>query len=84
MTDNSEFLPLAIPQKGTAVLLVDSQSLSFSLCGNHLVVASRAAREGKVFIMVHDLQPLQRRNQRMPDLTIPRVSARVLVLQSLA
>ncbi|KAL9032987.1 MAG: hypothetical protein Q9214_007724 [Letrouitia sp. 1 TL-2023] len=64
-------LPSAISQKSKANLQVDSQSLSFSLCGNHLVVASRAAREGKVFIMVHDLQPLQRQDERMPDLIIP-------------
>ena len=84
MTDTFEMLPLAIPGKAKADLQVDGQSLSFSLCGNHLVVAYRAAREGKVFIMVHDLQPLQRRDQQMPELAIPTVSARTLVLQSLA
>lgn len=83
MIDNFEILPLATPEKAKADLQVDSQSLSFSFCGNHLVVAYRARCEGKVFVMVHDLQPLQRQDQRMPDITIQKVSARTLVLQSL-
>ena len=81
MTGDLETLPA---HKGTANLQVDSQSLSFSLCGNYLVVASRAASEGKLFIMVHNLQPLQQQNHQMPALLIPTVSARTLVLQSLA
>ena len=77
-------LPLAFPEKAKVDLQVDSQSLSFSLCGRHLVVAYRAACQGKVFIMVHDLQPLQRRAQQMLELKIPTVSARTLVLKALA
>ncbi len=80
MTGNIEILPLSFSQGGRANLEVDSQCLSFSPSGNHLVVASRVAREGRVFIMVHDLQPQQRRDERMPALSIPSVSARILVL----
>ncbi len=77
ITGNLELLPHSFPQGGREV---HSQSLSFSLCGNHLVVASRAAREGKVFIVVHDLQLPQRQYQWMPALPIPTVSARTLKL----
>ena len=82
MTDNFEMLTRAISPTETIDLQVDSQSLSFSPCGNHLVIASRAARNGKVVTMVYDLQPLQGRGKRMPDLR-SSVSTRTRVLQLL-
>ena len=80
MTGDLVLLPPALPPRATAGLQIHSQSLSFCHCGNHLVVASRAAGEGKVFIMVHDLHPLQPRDQRMCDL-VSTVSAETLVPQ---
>ena len=81
-TGSFEFLPPATPPRDTAGLQIDHQSLSFCLCGNHLVVTSQVTGKGKVFTIVHDLQPLQRQDQRMPYLKSSTVSARTLLPQS--
>ena len=77
--DTSEILPPASPLEGKTDLLVDSQRLSFSGSGNHLVVASRAAQLGKVFLTIHDLQPLDRKDRQLPDIPIPGVCAATLL-----
>ena len=74
MTGIFEFLPTGTPSRDMAGSQIDSQSLSFCLCGNHLVIASRVAGKGKVITVVHDLQPLQRQDHRMLDLRTSTVS----------
>jgi hypothetical protein len=68
-----EPLPTAGPLNDQAPLQVDSQRMSFSLDGNHLVVATREARNGIVYTGVHALRPLSRLNRQMHDLRIPTV-----------
>ena len=70
----SELLPAAGPDD-QASFQVDSQCMSFSICGNHLVVATRETREGVVYVGVHDLLPLQPYNQQMRNLRIPTVGS---------
>ena len=69
---NPENLPTAVPSD-QASLQVDSQCMSFSICGDHLVIATREKREGWVFVGVHDLPPLPPHSQRMRDFRIPTV-----------
>lgn len=73
-TRNFTPLPSAVPERDEE-FLIDSQCMSFSVCGNHLVVATREKREGNVYTGVHDLPPLSRRNQRMHNLRIPTVGS---------
>ncbi|KAG8528726.1 uncharacterized protein KY384_006413 [Bacidia gigantensis] len=68
---SSEILPAAMPHD-QAAFQVDSQCMSFSTCGNHLVVATREPREGYVYVGVHDLSPLRRYSQQMQDFRIPK------------
>ena len=82
MTGSFQNLPTATPSRDMAGLQIDSQSLSFSLCGNHLIVASNVSGQGKVYTIVHDLQPLPRHDKRMPGLPISTVSVRMLQHQS--
>ena len=73
-TDKCARLQTAISRDFRDKLKVQkSQSISFSVCGNHLVVATREAHEGNVFIGIHDLPPLNPNGERMPDLRIPTV-----------
>ena len=72
--DKCARLPTAIDKDFRAKSDVQkSQSLSFSVCGSHLVVATREAHGGKVFIAIHDLPPLKLNNERMQDLRLPTV-----------
>ena len=67
-------LPTAIPKELRGESKVQkSQSISFSVCGNHLVVATREAHEGNVFIGIYDLSPLKPYGERMPYLRLPTV-----------
>ena len=49
------------------------QSMSFSACGNDLVVATREAHEGKVFTAIYDLRSRKPRGDRLQELEIPSV-----------
>ena len=84
-TDKCARLPTAITKDFRDKLEVQkSQSISFSVCGNHLVVATREAHEGNVFIGVHDLPPLKLNGERMPELRIPTVCGPPYILLAAA
>ena len=73
-TDECARLPTAITKDFRNKSEVQkSQSISFSVCGNHLVVATREAHEGNVFTGIYDLPPLKPKGEGMPELRIPTV-----------
>ena len=84
-TDKCARLPTAIPKVSREESEVQkSQKISFSVCGNHLVVATREAHEGEVFIGIHDLPPLKPNDERMPYLRLPTVCVPTSILLAAA
>ena len=72
---NCEDRSTGIPQTNTGLTFrLDSQRISFSINGEHLVVATREAKEGIVYIRVYGGQPSEQRYQEMPSIRIPAVS----------